>query len=128
MEKFRTFWNCAAMPAVEEAPMSEELITETAGYVPPEVRIKEMIQAGAALQAFRAENYDFPYGEEVPDDYFDPTRAHGYDQDDAFEDMRSGVASLKAKALAKKANEDLEGKKEADVAGAGDGDSDGKDA
>lgn len=132
MPRFRTLWNLEEFEPVPEAQMSAEVITETTGYVPPEIRIKEMIQSGQALRAFREENYDFPFGEEVPDDYFDPTRAHGYDQDDAFEDLRAGVATLAAKGRAKK---DIEAKKDEDKGTGVDGNNpalsagvDGKDA
>lgn len=47
---------------------SGEQITETAGYIPADVQITDMIQAGFRLGEYRREMYDFGAEEEVPDD------------------------------------------------------------
>lgn len=59
-------------------------IVETAGYVPADVRIKELLLAGERLAEYRAERYDWPNGSIVDDDHIvDPTRRPGYDMADA---------------------------------------------
>lgn len=64
-------------------PGGGEKITEQAGYVPPKIQIENMIMAGQRLNAARAEMYDFPPGEEVDENYSDPTRDPGFDVADA---------------------------------------------
>lgn len=59
-----------------------ELLVETAGYVPANVKIESMIDAGRRLTDFRA-GYEFQDGETIPDDYLDPTRNPGFDLADA---------------------------------------------
>ena len=46
---------------------------ETQGYIPADVQIMRMIDAGRRLDNFR-ENFDFGSEEEVEDDFIDPTR------------------------------------------------------
>lgn len=58
---------------------SGEILVETAGYVPAEVRIREMIDAGQRLKEAREEAYDFGDGEAVPDDYINPLNDRGID-------------------------------------------------
>lgn len=70
-------------PDLIEEVMSDDSITETAGYIPPERQIVDMINAGVRLGEFRKEAYDFGSGEEVPDDYIDPTRSPNFDMADA---------------------------------------------
>ena len=48
---------------------------ETQGYIPADVRIMRMIDAGRRLDNFRRENFDFGSEEEVEDDFIDPTRS-----------------------------------------------------
>lgn len=50
----------------------------TAGFVPDDLRIKELLLAGNRLEAFRLgepviPDYDFEDSDDVPDDYDDPT-------------------------------------------------------
>jgi len=63
---------------------SGELIVETAGYQPAQDRIEDLILAGQRLQLSRAEQYDFP-GTKPDEEFFDPTRARGFDMADAFQ-------------------------------------------
>lgn len=82
-------------------------ITETAGYVPPDVQIGEMMLAGRRLVEAREDQYDFRYGEEVPEDFYDPTRSPGFDFDDAKRLGDSVAARLKKQG--KEASEKLKG-------------------
>lgn len=61
-----------------------ELIVETAGYIPAEIKITSMIDAGRRLLETRLA-YEFDPDQEVPDDYSDPTRNPGFDMADAYQ-------------------------------------------
>ena len=61
---------------------SGELLTEQAGYVPADVKILNMIEAGERLRDSRY-GYEFEDEKSVPDDYYDPTREAGFDMADA---------------------------------------------
>ena len=61
---------------------SGELLTEQAGYVPADVKILNMIEAGERLRDSRL-GYEFEDEQSVPDDYYDPTRESGFDMADA---------------------------------------------
>lgn len=56
--------------------------TEQSGYIPPNVQIERMIQAGMRLNDSRM-GYEFGADEEVPHDYVDPTRNPNFDLADA---------------------------------------------
>lgn len=61
---------------------SGEKKVETAGYIPAEIQIEDMIMAGQRLNQARAERFDFPDGRD--DDLFmDPTRSPNFDLADA---------------------------------------------
>lgn len=99
---------------------SGEVIVETAGYVPAEKKILDMIRAGERLKRTRAEEFDFAEGQEVPDDFIDPTRSPNFDIADASIMTRGAekrldeqVESKKAEAR-KRAAEAAEKKKEAE--------------
>lgn len=66
-------------PPEDHEVNSGVILVETAGYVPAEVRIREMIDAGQRLMEARADAYDFRYGESVPDDYVNPLHDRGLD-------------------------------------------------
>ena len=68
---------------------SGELITETAGYIPADVQIQDMIAAGMRLGEYRREMYDFDANEEIPEDFMDITRIPGVDVVDV---ERAGIA------------------------------------
>lgn len=51
---------------------SGEEIVEKDGYIPADVQIGNMINAGIRLGEYRREKYDYSYDEEVPDDALDP--------------------------------------------------------
>lgn len=56
-----------------------EVLVETAGYVPADVRIREFIEAGIRLGEYRKEAYDFGAEEEVDFDQADPLRSKAVD-------------------------------------------------
>nr|WAE43635.1 MAG: hypothetical protein [Microviridae sp.] len=85
-----------------EVPWGEDLV-ERAGYVPAHVLIENMLLSGQRLGASRGQ-YEFPDGEEVPDDYGDPTRSPGFDLADIAQadHYLSAVAEVEKKLNAKK--------------------------
>lgn len=85
MAKFKTQYDRKEDPGQEGGG---ELITEQAGYVPPQVQIENMIMAGQRLNASRAEMYDTMEVYEEPD--IDPTRSPGFDLADASA-MKQGL-------------------------------------
>lgn len=79
-------------------------LVEKGGYIQPDSMIKRLLIAGARLDAFReAGGYEFQPGEEIPDDYFDPTRSLGYDLVDADRDMQRQREIIDRKLEARKA-------------------------
>lgn len=78
---------------------SGEEIVEKEGYIPAEVQIMDMINAGKRLGEYRKEHYDYAEDEKVPDD----AMAVGYgfvDPVDAQLAMKSVTARLEAQAKA----------------------------
>lgn len=76
-------------------PGGGKSIVETSGYVPADVRIKELLMAGVRLADYRAERYDWPQGSIVDEDKLvDPTRRPGYDMADAAQ----AALAIKARA------------------------------
>jgi len=75
-----------------------EILVETAGYIPADRKIESMIDAGRRLMDFRA-GYEFQDGEDVPDDYMDPTRDPGFDYADASRLSSETVAKMASKAV-----------------------------
>ena len=60
-----------------------ERLVETAGYIPAQVRIENMMLAGRRLAEARKELYDFPAGVEPDESLSDPTRSPNFDLADA---------------------------------------------
>ena len=60
-----------------------ERLVETAGYIPAQVRIENMMLAGRRLADARKEMYDFPAGVEPDESLSDPTRSPNFDMADA---------------------------------------------
>lgn len=71
-----------------------ELVTEVAGYIPAEVQITEMINAGIRLGEYRKEKYDFASEEDVDEDFFDVTRSPGFDLAEASINARIGAEAI----------------------------------
>lgn len=74
---------------------SGELIVETAGYVPPHIRIQELLDAGERLIAYRKEQYNFGRGEQIDETFTDPTRDPNFDMVDADNLIRETDAKIK---------------------------------
>lgn len=80
-----------------------ELITEQAGYIPPQRQIEGMIAAGVRLEEFRkSQSFDFNEGDQIDEDFEDVTRRPGFDPADASQMQHS----LRAKSLAAKKTQD----------------------
>lgn len=110
--EFRTKYN--APPIQGEEPGGGKRITESAGYIPAEVQIEEMLLAGKRLGEYRKERYDFAEGEEIPDDFIDPTRAPGFDLAEGSQlemTMKERFKRLKAE-MAERKKEKEEAEKE----------------
>lgn len=79
--------------------LNGERITESAGYIPTNVRVQEMVAAGQRLVDYRKGHYDFPPGVEVSDkeeaEFNDPTRSANYDLADAARDTREVNARIR---------------------------------
>lgn len=113
-------------PAYEREDSSSQ--TEQSGYIPTEVQVERMIQAGLRLDIARKEEFDFPEGSEEDDEELvvDPTREPGYDLADASMDARALTARLRKQSAAAekrkgadKPPEPPEAEKPKDPAGAG---------
>lgn len=92
------------IPKEGSAEGVEPSVVETAGYIPSDKLIRKFIKAGLRLDSFRSQGgYEFGFDEEVPDDYFDPTRSTGYDVVDAARDLRDARARLVEQYKAQKA-------------------------
>lgn len=101
---FYTQWNPPPNP---KEVNSGEVIVETAGYVPAQTLIESMLEAGIRLQQGRG--FEFEQGEDIPDNYIDPTRSPGFDLADAAQISMSNLARLEEQAnAAKKRKNDKE--------------------
>ena len=95
-------------PKLEEEIFDPVSRTETAGYIRAEDQITAFIDAGRRLDEYRREMYDFGDGEEVPDDFIDPTRSGSFDLADA-----SILGSSVATSIRRQASEERRRKTEA---------------
>lgn len=99
---FATRWN--RNPVQKDKNNGKRKI-EVAGYIPANVRIENMIDAGRRLIEARAEQYDYKTAQEVPEDGgpLDPTRNPNYDLADVT--MAAQYLDPKLKEASKKAKE-----------------------
>lgn len=67
---------------------TDKKITETAGYIPKNIQIENMMISGYNLAMARKEMYDFPSLKEVDEKFNDPTRKWSYDPAEASRDGR----------------------------------------
>lgn len=79
-----------------EANLGEK-VTETAGYIPPNVRIKQMIESGERLEQWKKENFDYDAidqdGDEIiPDD--DDYSSDGTRQMDETDFLHAGKKAI----------------------------------
>ena len=63
--------------------LTSDTQTEQSGYVDPKRQIEDMILAGRRLDEARKNQYDFPSGEDIDEDIYDPTRSGNFDLSDA---------------------------------------------
>lgn len=99
------FLNAYSPPYIDYNPGGGESMTEQGGYVPLEVMIREMQEAGERLYASRTGQYDFDDPADVPDDVEpDPTRrmdmtevaALNYEADQRLREYRAERARNRA--------------------------------
>jgi len=97
----------------------DKKITETAGYIPKNIQIENMMIAGYNLGMARKERYDFESLKDVDEKFTDPTRRWSYDPAEASRDGREANARLaeqkrlfevKAQAIAKQRLEEQQKK------------------
>ena len=86
-------------------------VTETAGYIPAELQIRRLLEAGQRLDEWKEDLFDFAFNEEVPDEYLPPDRTLGFDPADASEHLRSfdqrfNAWKLEQEALKRKEEDD----------------------
>lgn len=73
-----------------------ETLVETAGYIPAQKKIENMILAGQRLVDYRkSQNYDFADGK-IDEDFMDPTRSPNFDLADATQMQLQAEANLAA--------------------------------
>lgn len=82
--------------------LSNESLVETAGYIPAQVRIENLINAGQRLQESRANEYDLQDGIESDDFVPDPTRQRNYDLADATQDLADANERIKSRKVSTK--------------------------
>lgn len=80
--EFQTPYNRGKFKFVHEVNSGVQE-TETAGYIPKNLQIRQMMLAGERLDQWRDAVYDFKPGEPVNMDFVDPTRSPGFDWSDA---------------------------------------------
>lgn len=78
-EPFSTF----NPPPASAEVMSDISDVETAGYLPADVQIEQLIDAGRRLGEYRKERYDLESTEDFDDIEPDPTRSGNFDMADA---------------------------------------------
>lgn len=82
-----------------------EILVETAGYVPADIRIQEFIEAGIRLGEYRKEAYDFGADEEVDFSETDPLRSKAVDIAEVSTMAREVAIRLKKTAMTVKEEE-----------------------
>ena len=76
--------------------MTSDTQTEQSGYVDPKRQIEDMILAGRRLDEARKNQYDFPSGEDIDEDLYDPTRSGNFDLSDASQMQFEAAERIKA--------------------------------
>lgn len=96
------------MPVKEPEKNRSPSMTEQAGYVPTDLKIKEFFERGLALKEARAAQYDFPPGTKPNEEFFDPTRSPGFDLADATQLERAARDSVVEQARESNATNSVE--------------------
>jgi len=78
---------------------------DIAGYRNQNLRIEDLINAGARLVDWRRAQFDFNEGDEIDEDFIDPTRNKGFDMEDASVLQRLVEESIMLTAQEKKASQ-----------------------
>ena len=91
MPEFKTAYNSVPDEGEDLDPTS---ITETAGYIPADRQIQNLLNAGIQLQASRADYYDDTTGMDDEDLHIVPGRRGDLDLAEATEIERSVTARL----------------------------------
>lgn len=96
-------------PEKRESP----IIVERAGYMPADVTIQRILQAGKRLAQTKKEMYDYTL-DNPQFDFFDPTRSKRYDLADASQDQQrlKKLIHKKMKLKEQRAQEELDAKNE----------------
>lgn len=81
--EFATHYNRKKSPLED---CSKPCMVETAGYIPAQTRIENLIAAGLRLKEFRAEQFDFD-SQNINEDIEIPYRSKNYDFVDANRDL-----------------------------------------
>jgi len=79
--------------AKKEANHGKRMV-ETAGYIPAQKRIEQIMQAGQRLMDYRKEQFDF--WEQIDESFHDPTRDPNFDMADAFRLAEEANARIRA--------------------------------
>lgn len=83
-------------------------MTETAGYIPAQLQIKRLVDAGKQHLLNKSQAYDYPEG--APDDgYLAPDRRRNYDIADAHQELMATKANFKSRK--KRESAEIEAKK-----------------
>lgn len=76
---------------------------DISGYRNQNKRIEDLINAGARLVDWRRSQFDFNEGDEIDEDFIDPTRSKGFDMEDASVLQRAVEESMMLTDAEKKA-------------------------
>jgi len=109
MKEFKTHYNQDKFPK-QFIVLSDEILTEVAGYISAKQRIENLLFAGQRLLQSRSEMYDYT-GEPPEDDQLDPSRSPNFDLADATQNLLNVEARAKQKQR-NKASEVVNDKKE----------------
>lgn len=99
-------------PETKGEEMNPISIVETAGYLPADVQIEQLIDAGKRLGEYRKDMYDMEAGEDIDDVAIDPTRSGAFDLADGTMLGRIALSRLEAQ----KRDAEIKAKKEAENA------------
>lgn len=98
MATFQTPYQREVLP---DEPGGGRRLVETAGYIPAQRQITDMIMAGARLDQYRKGQYDYEHPDHDDGFTIDPTRSPNFDLADAYQlgkEASRKLAETKAKA------------------------------
>jgi len=118
---FRTQYNEEEFRAVypkKYEKVNNKKLVETAGYIPAKIRIENLMLAGKRLAEARDLLYDFQEGEEIDENFTDPTRSKNFDMADATQikhAMQQKVRNDQKESLKKTTNNSQQEPKKTEV-------------